>query len=46
MYVTEKAGKVLVSATVINLKDDILMKDDHIIPVFERDFSIQSLNMH
>ncbi|WP_341348778.1 ROK family protein [Paenibacillus sp. FSL H3-0469] len=38
MYVTEKAGKVLVSVTVINLKDDILMKDEHIIPVFERDF--------
>ncbi|MFD2876338.1 hypothetical protein ACFTAO_10860 [Paenibacillus rhizoplanae] len=39
MYVTEKkAGKVLVSATVINLKDDILMKDEHIIPVFRTRF--------
>nr|WP_254075625.1 ROK family protein [Paenibacillus tritici] len=38
MYLTEKEGQVLVSATVVNLKDDIQMKDEHIIPVFERDF--------
>jgi hypothetical protein len=38
MYIKEKEGQVLVSASVVNLEDDILVKDEYIIPVFVREF--------
>lgn len=37
MYVKDKDGQVLISATVVNLENEILSKDEHIIPVFERE---------
>jgi hypothetical protein len=38
IYLKDKEGQVLISATVVNLENEILAKDEHIIPVFERQF--------
>lgn len=34
MYIKEKQGQVLLSATVVNLDDRILLKEEHLMPVF------------
>ncbi|MHA7967572.1 ROK family protein [Paenibacillus sp. CAU 1782] len=35
MYIKEKQGQVLLSATVVNLDDRILLKEEHLMPEFD-----------